>query len=392
MDTHSPTVFRGALTRSGAAMAIGTVVLLGVGWLLDYPELVLIGLAGAGCLVLAALWMLVRPDVEVTRVIDPMRVVAGGEAWGTVTVTNRGRRRSPPILASEAVGPERVAVSIPSLPRGGAHFAVYPLPTLRRGVFPAGPLYIGHTDPLRLMAVGGRFGSRSTLVVHPTVHDVVPLPTGRSRDMDGPTSHGGPQGGVAFHSLREYRRGDDLRMVHWLSTARTGQLMVRHNVIPNEPRMLVVLDTSAEPYSGEAFEEAVRVAASLCMAGHARGYPIEVRTTSGVGVTSQRGSGAPEALLDMLAAVTPAADDPGLAALLRTFPREDGTALGVVTGQAPTDALAAVSLVESRYEMTTLVQVGEPWGRPPPALRGVLSLNVETSRDFAAAWNALVAS
>jgi uncharacterized protein (DUF58 family) len=381
-----------ALTPSGAAVAAGAVTLLAAGAVLDYPELLLPGLTGLLALLAAAGWMRARPDVKVNRVVSPVRVAPGEAARGTLTVLNVGPRRSPPILASERVGDARVPIALPSLARLGSHTASYLLPTSRRGVYPVGPLTIGHSDPLQLMSVRRGYLTSTTLVVHPTVHTVAPLPTGRARDMDGATSSTAPQGGVAFHSLREYTSGDDLRLVHWPSTARTGTLMVRHNVVPNEPRLLVVLDTSAGAYTGDSFEDAARVAASLCMAGYRHGFPVELRTTAGEGARAQRGLAGPEGVLDALAAATPAATDPGLTALLRLLPRQDGVALGVVTGQPEAAALATVAAAEPRFVMTSLVQVGDRWGRPPAALRGVLAVNVATSLDFASAWNTLVAT
>lgn len=382
-------------------VAAGVLVVSGI--LLDYPELVVLGLGAAAVVVAAAGWMLARPDVTIEREIRPDRVAEGEAACGVLVVTNTARRRSPPIVAGESVGGQRVGIAVASLPPGGRQQAEYPLPTTRRGVFEVGPLTLGHADPLRLMHVRRGFPSRSVLRVYPKLLPVVPLPTGGSPDLDGPTTAAAAPGGVAFHGLRDYVRGDDLRLVHWRSTARTGTLMVRHNVVPREPRMLVVLDTSVAPYSdgprfrNGCFEDAVRIAASLAAAAVTHGFPLEVRTTGGLRAVAERGEAAPTAVLDLLAGVETdpgdagVAGDPGLAALTGMVPRDSGVVLGVVTGQASSAACAVVSTVRPRFAMVSLIQVGAVPGRPGPVVRGALVLNVRTSEDFVAAWNTRVA-
>jgi uncharacterized protein (DUF58 family) len=375
------------LTRSGVAVAVATVILLAAGGAAHYPELVGLAFAGLGTLLAAALWMLARPDLTAVREIRPHRVAMGEPAFGVLTVTNKARWRSPPIMAAEAVAATQVSIPVPSLASSERHQASYPLPTRRRGVYQVGPLTIGHTDPLRLMRVGREYETRSTLVVHPRIHPVEPVPTGRTRDMDGPTSSNAPQGGIAFHSLREYESGDDWRLIHWKSTARTGTFMVRHNVVPNEPRLMVVLDTSADPYSERSFEEAVSAAASLCVAAIRGGFPLELRTTAGGAVA---GDQVGDSVLDLLAGVQRSDDDQGFAALPGIVPPDGNVSLGVVTGQPSAELLAVLPAVRPRFLMVSLIQFAEEFTAPPAALRGVVAVTVRGGEEFAASWNHLV--
>ncbi len=149
-------------TRSGITVAVSAVILLVAGWYADYPELVILAFACLAALLVAAIWMLARPDLTAIREIRPHRVAVGEKAYGAITVTNEARRRSPPIEAAEAVAGQRLNIPLPSLASGESHQTTYPLPTGRRGIFQVGPLAIGHTDPLRLMRVGKEYATCSS--------------------------------------------------------------------------------------------------------------------------------------------------------------------------------------------------------------------------------------
>jgi uncharacterized protein (DUF58 family) len=374
-------------TASGKIVAASAVAALIAGAVLRYPEVIAIGVACLAALLMATLWIAIKPNVVAVREIAPSRVTEGEPAQARLTLTNRGSHWCPPFLADEVVGRRTVAVALPSLAPGQTHTAIYELPTDRRGVYDVGPLTIGQTDPFRLLRAGRSFSSTSRLWVYPRVHRITALPNGTARDIEGPTSSSAPQGGVAFHAIREMVWGDDFRLVHWLSTARTGTLHVRQMVVPDEPRILVVLDTSTEPYDDTSFEDAVRVAASLAAAASMHGYPLTMRTTGGASaVADQRGDGHIE-VLDLLAAARRDPADPGLAALTGMIPDETGVSLTVVTGQPSMQQLAVVGLVRPDFQMAALAQLGEQFGRraaPPP---GVFGVNVRTSEEFALVWS-----
>src|SRR5205814_4744473 len=69
--------------------------------------------------------------------------------------------------------------------------------------------------------------------------------------------------GFDLHSVREYQQGESLRMVHWRSTAKRGQLMVKE--LEDSPRdeVAVVLDADPATVVGESFELQVRSAGSI---------------------------------------------------------------------------------------------------------------------------------
>ena len=384
-----PEVVGPLLTGSGWAVVAATVLLLGAGAAAGYPELLVLGLAGLVVLVVAGVWMALGPNVVARREVRPLRVTEGETARGVLTVTNVASRRSPPFLAVERMGERRIRVPLPSLPPGASTTAAYPLPTDRRGVHPVGPLGIGHTDPLRLMRLGGEYASTTVLRVHPRVHAVEPLPTGYSRDMDGPTSSTAPSGGVAFHSLREYEPGDDTRLVHAKSSARAGTLMVRHNVVPNEPRMMVVLDTSAA-----SVREAAR---SRTPSGSPRRWRCPRWTTASRWTCAPRpapscrptGPSAARSCWTCSPASSAPPTTPGWPRCRRWRRRDDGVSLGVVTGHPDPARRAFVARVRPRFQMVSLVHVGPRAGRPEPT-RGALVLDVATSEEFAAAWDRLV--
>src|SRR5262249_33745312 len=129
-------------------------------------------------------------------------------------------------------------------------------------------------------------------------------------DVDGQASvpwHGG----AAFYGLRPYLPGDDSRLIHWPATARTGQPIVRHTSVPDAPAFLVVLDNTKDRYPGALCEEAVRVAASLCVAAVQSGTATSLRTTDGPSdQPTAEGDTTPAPLLDFLAGTATHAGPP----------------------------------------------------------------------------------
>ena len=99
----------------------------------------------------------------------------------------------------------------------------YPLLGRVRGRFATGPLMVRTTDPFGLVRLDRQFVATSDVMVTP---QVVPLPVMRTAGGAGSTGEERPHRiGVVGQDdalVREYHQGDDVRRIHWRSTARLG--------------------------------------------------------------------------------------------------------------------------------------------------------------------------
>lgn len=367
-------------------LGVGLLVLgLLAGW---QPVAVL----GAGILSLVAgslVYVLRRPRLQLERAVEPPRVEKGRPAIAVIHVTNLGRTSLPPALIEQRLGDRAIQARLPRLHRGESGFRTYRLPTERRGTYDVGPVELPRADPFGLCRTVQRMGGPQRISVHPRLLRLQPLPTGVSRNLEGPSSDLSPQGTVTFHRLREYVVGDDLRMVHWPSTARTGRLVVRHNVDTAQPYTVVLLDLNPARYSPESFEEAIDTAASVATSMASGKAPVQLRTTAGdhFGGPAYRD---PTAIVDFLTDVgaTEAGSLEGELVLLRRD--RGGTALVVVTGQVDGGSLPGVAALHRRFDRVIVLSLVDRPGRVPTH-PGVTLLEASGVQEAALRWNTVLA-
>ena len=346
---------------------------------------------GAGILVLLAgsvAHVLRRPRLRLERAVEPPIVEKGQPAIAVIHVANLGRGPLGALTMEQRLGDRSIEARLPRLRRGEAGVRTYRLPTDRRGTYELGPVELPRADPFGLCRTVQRMGTSEQISVRPRLLRLQPLPTGLSRNLEGPSSDLSPQGTVTFHRLREYVVGDDLRTVHWPSTARTGQLVVRHNVDTAQPYTVVLLDLDAARYSAETFEEAVDAVASVSVSMATGKAPVQLRTSSGdrLGGPSYRD---PTAILDFLTDVQPAAGR-GLESELVLLRRDrGGSALVVVTGRVDVGDLPAVTALRRRFDRVIVLSMVDRTG-PVPGHPGITLLEASTAAEAALRWNAVV--
>ena len=147
--------------------------------------------------------------------------------------------------------------------------AAYRFPTDRRGRYEVGPLRVTRHRSVRARASASRvvLGTEE-VIVYPRVRDVLPPPEigGLDLDREQPQVRSRIEPSGEFHTLREYAPGDDLRHVHWRSTARRGHLMMRQNEARRRTPVLVMLDVRPGAHDRASFERAVEACASIVTA------------------------------------------------------------------------------------------------------------------------------
>jgi uncharacterized protein (DUF58 family) len=360
------------LTARGAGLAGAAVVLLATGLVFGYPHLVVLGTAAVAALLFGAGYVWWRPRLDVSRTVDPDRVMRGDASTVTLTVGNASRLRGATLVAHDRCGAASVPVPLLRLKAGGWTTAQYPVPTARRGVVEVGPLRVVRRDPLGLVSFARGYGGTARVWVYPLVHRLSAVPTGVQRSLDGRDDRV-PHGTITFDTLREYVVGDELRRVHWRTSARVGELMVREQLDTSLPKLVVLLDDRRSSYPDPArFESACEAAASLVMAAFREELPITLRLLSG-----GRASGS--STRDFLDALAEAdLSDTSDISDMRTS--RLGDTLIYLTGSAD---LSDVSQLRSRYP--TLV--AGVFGDERPALERVVVLAARDGAEFAAAWD-----
>ncbi|WP_158848859.1 DUF58 domain-containing protein [Saccharothrix deserti] len=307
------------LTRRGVAVLV-VAVLCGVGgFLAGYPLFQALAGLSVGAVVAAFFVAARRPRVDVRRDVYPDRVERGRPALARLAVRHAGGG----FTARDRCGPHVRGVVV----RADAVYR-YELPTTSRGKHTVGPLAIERADPLGLVRNLVDTGDTVTLWVHPRLHPARPFAGGyRRHHHDGPTTDQSPRGSLDLREVREYVPGDEVRLVHWKATARTGRLMVRDYADPDQPRFTLLLDTRHP----KGFEEAVEIAASLLHAGVVAGRHGRLLTPCGVDVTVRGGVLGARRLLDELCVLGVRSD--------AALPSRPPGSLVVVTA-GPLDAIA----------------------------------------------------
>jgi uncharacterized protein (DUF58 family) len=255
-----------------------------------------------------------RVGLHAQRQINPNRTPVGGRAEVTLHITSTGRLPTGGLLVSDGVpyslgGKPRFVIE--HLPRHTGTRLRYHVQPMLRGVQQLGPLKATITDPFGLAEFERDLAHSSRLVVVPRVVKLAGVPGGSGLGS-------GDDGSVRLNAgqgeddaiVRPYRQGDDLRKVHWRSTAKRDEMMVRVEERPWRGGTTVLLDHRVSAHRGtganSSLEWAISFAASVCLHLHRYGQRIKLVTESGGLIVRDSGDGLhnDHAVLDALAALT----------------------------------------------------------------------------------------
>ncbi|MEV6615180.1 DUF58 domain-containing protein [Streptomyces sp. NPDC051051] len=293
------TALAGLTTRGRSFLAAGVAAAI-CAYVLGQPDLLRVGLLLAALpLVCAAVVYRTRYRVAGSRRLSPARVPAGSEARVHLRMDNVSRLPTGLLMLQDRVpyvlGP-RPRFVLDRVEAGGRREVSYRVRSDLRGRYPLGPLQLRLNDPFGMCELTRSFSTHDTLTVVPRVEALPPVRLGGEAKGYGD----GRQRSLALAGEddaipRGYRYGDDLRRVHWRSTARYGELMVRREEQPQRSRCTVLLDTRGLAHRGagpdSAFEWAVSGAASVLVHMLERGFSVRLLTDTGSSVPGEGAEG-----------------------------------------------------------------------------------------------------
>lgn len=409
------TPVRGAmqsLTTRGRAFLAGGLTAFVSGFLLGERDLVMIGVL---VVILPVLTMAFvgrsGHQLVLHRTMTPHRVEAGRPAEVELHLTNPGSTTGVLMLEDQApweVG-ARPRFVVSGMERARHRRITYEVRPELRGKYDIGPMRARMGDPFGLAEVTRTFSGSIPLVVTPRVTALPEIGLGGTWTGSGDERpRAFATGSAADVTVREYRRGDDVRRVHWRSSARVGELMVRREEQPWQSRATLFLDNRRGSHRGEglgsSLEAAVSAAASIAVHLSARGYLLRLVTADGEEASLGWHEGGrsldPGPALERLAVVPAIAghalsadwiDDPGssglVVALLGSINDHDRAVFGRIRHGAH-DTLALALDVDSWSTRSTPSGSGEgaaPWLRA----RGWKAVPLEQGTSLAQRWQEL---
>jgi uncharacterized protein (DUF58 family) len=308
-----------ALTLRGRAFVSAGVTAVLCGLLFSLDDLSRVGVFLAALPVVAALVVTRgRHRLALVRSVSPHRIGVGQSAEVTLHLRNEGRGPTGLLLLEEQV-PYSVGTRprfvIDRMPPTWERRVSYRVRSEVRGRFVLGPVTVRAADPFGLVELDRAFRSTATVTVTPKVLALPVIGLAGSWTGSGDNRPRDFAGGSAEDvTVREYRRGDDLRRVHWRSSAHAGELMVRREEQPWQSRATVFIDNRAHVHRGvgaaSSLEYAVSAAASIVAHLVQRGFRTRLVSAGGTALGEgwhDQGSPSGEVgpLLDALAVLQP---------------------------------------------------------------------------------------
>jgi uncharacterized protein (DUF58 family) len=372
----------GSVLGAGIALVISWAVLGEIELLAAAAGLIVAVLAAVG----VTNWN--RPSLDVRRQLNPSLVHEGDRTAVDLSITNLRRFPAFNLTIADGVGglgTARFAIGL--LRRHEAAAASYRIVCRPRGVYRVGPAIIKVSDPFGLATSESQAGDVDQLIVYPATEALAGYPYVRGRDPSQRASRPeqSQRGGEDFFTLRSYRSGDDLRRVHWPSSAKLDELMIRQMENPWQSRALVFFDVRRGSHSDqETFEKAVRGTASVVKHLVAGGFAADLWLGREL-----MDAGAYTAAMEGLARVqmVPAIDVKAVASKLRQNGR--GGALVLVTGSPDQDLLGVHRHLGSQHRVTVLLAASSA---PNPLISAFQRLGAKTvvpglDPNWAPAWN-----
>src|SRR5699024_2883239 len=238
------------ITRAAwLVLALGVIAWV-VGARGGWVELVVLGAGLLAVLVGCVFFAIGRHPYAVNLRLREGRVVVGERAMGGIDVRNVGTSHVLPARLELPVGPVTAKFALPGLDPGAEHDELFAIPTERRGVL--------------LIRRAVQWAEPGGLHVHPRTIRLGSSSAGFLHDLEGQVSREVTNADLSFRALREYVPGDDRRYVHWRSSARVGELMVRQFEETRRTHLVTALSMNDRDYGDpEEFELAISAVGSL---------------------------------------------------------------------------------------------------------------------------------